>query len=295
LLMMNKRIFFLPILMAAFLACGRTGVDAPIDANDQDAIYHIIIYDVPSAFNLDQFDLSIPDTSFDLGASLEPLHWWRTINHDSLDIDILIHFPQQGDTLGAPPYANVTVRKYFWGTLEVIAVDTSSGTPRRVRLSKSFGMLGTIGSVFEKVGFDYNSRRGWRVMEISDAVFTALAPALPQPPPRIEIQAPDTLIQITTTIKPLRNLPQFTPAESVTVNIYPIDTAAFVAIRYPYQSGNITRKLDHQPGGIYNVGFTFPRYEEFGHFLVEVINPAALEDSSARYSPKAVAVLYRTR
>lgn len=293
--MMNKNLFLLPILMAFFLACGRTGVDAPVDANDQDAIYHIIIYDVPSAFNLDQFDVSIPDTTLDLAASLEPVHWWRTIGHDSLDIDIRIFNPGPNDTLGAVPYANVTVRKYFWGTLEVIALDSTAGTPRRVRFSKSFGVVGTIASVFEKVGFDYNTRRGWRLMEISDAVFTALAPAAPQPPPRIEVQAPDTLIIINTNVKLLRNLPQFTPGESVTVNIYPVDTTAYVDIKYSTESGYVIQKLDHQPGGVYHVGFTFPRYEEFGHFLVDVVNPAALTDSSARYSPNAVGVIYRAR
>jgi hypothetical protein len=293
--MKSSYLYIFALVAAAFLACGRAGVDAPTDANDQDAIYHIIIYDLPSAFNLDQFDVSIPDTALDLATSLEPVHWWRTIVHDSLDIDIRIFSPGPNDTLGAVPFANVTVRKYFWGTLDVIALDTGAGTPRRVRFSKSFGVVGTIASVFEKVGFDYNSRRGWRLMQISDAVFTALAPAAPQPPPRIEVQAPDTLIIINTNVKLLRNLPQFTPGESVTVNIYPVDTTAYVDIKYLTESGYATQKLDHQLGGVYHVGFSFPRYEEFGHFLVDVINPTALTDSSARYSPNAVGVIYRAR
>jgi hypothetical protein len=293
--MKSSYLYIFALVAAAFLACGRAGVDAPTDANDQDAIYHIIIYDLPSAFNLDQFDVSIPDTALDLATSLGPVHWWRTIVHDSLDIDIRIFSPGPNDTLGAVPFANVTVRKYFWGTLDVIALDTGAGTPRRVRFSKSFGVVGTIASVFEKVGFDYNSRRGWRLMQISDAVFTALAPAAPQPPPRIEVQAPDTLIIINTNVKLLRNLPQFTPGESVTVNIYPVDTTAYVDIKYLTESGYVTQKLDHQLGGVYHVGFSFPRYEEFGHFLVDVINPTALTDSSARYSPNAVGVIYRAR
>jgi hypothetical protein len=293
LMTMKKNLFL--FLLAALLACGRAGVEPPTDANDEDAIYHIIIYDVPSAFNLDEFDLTVPDTSLNLTESFEPIHWWRTIEHDSLYIDIGIFNPGPNDTLGAVPYANVTVLKYFWGTLEVIAMDTSGGTPRRVRFSKNFNTLGMIGSVFEKVGFDYNSRRGWRLMEISDAVFTPLSPGVPQPAPRVEIQTPDSLLAVNTAVMPLRNLLQFTPGESITVNIYPIDTTAFVSIRYLTGNGYVTQKLGHQPGGVYHVGFTLPRYEEFGHFLVDLINSPALTDSTARYNPNAIGVLYRAR
>ncbi len=292
---MIKLIKLLPVLVAIMLGCGRSGVEPPADATDEDAIYNIIRYDSPSAFSLDLLDLSVPDTNQGLLTAFEPIHWWHTIGHDSLDIDIRIFEPQPGDTSGAVPYANVRVVKYFWGTLEVIALDTTGGSPQRVRFSKSFGMLGVINSVFEKVGFDYNTRRGWRFMQISDAVFTSLSQTVPPPPPTVEIQTADSLIRVNPGIKLLRYIPQFTPGESVNVSIYPIDTSSVVSVRYPSGTGYMTQVPPRGPGGVFRTGFTFPRYEEFGHFLVDIINPAAITDSTARYNPSAIGVLYRAR
>ncbi len=292
---MIKLIKLLPVLVAIMLGCGRSGVEPPADATDEDAIYNIIRYDSPSAFSLDLLDLSVPDTNQGLLTAFEPIRWWHTIGHDSLDIDIRIFEPQPGDTSGAVPYANVRVVKYFWGTLEVIALDTAGGSPQRVRFSKSFGMLGVINSVFEKVGFDYNTRRGWRFMQISDAVFTSLSQTVPPPPPTVEIQMADSLIRVNPGIKLLRYIPQFTPGESVNVSIYPIDTSSVVSVRYPSGTGYMTQVPPRGPGGVFRIGFTFPRYEEFGHFLVDIINPAAITDSTARYNPSAIGVLYRAR
>ena len=218
------------------------------------------------------------------------------IAHDYVDwIDIRIFEPQPGDTTGAVPYANVRVAKYFWGNLEVIASDTTGGSPQRIRFSKRFGMLGVINSVFEKVGFDYNTRRGWRFMQISDAVFTTLGQTRPPPPPTIEIQAADTLIRVNPAVKLLRFIPQFAPGDSVTVNIHPIDTTSVVSIRYPSGMGYATQLPRREPGGVYRAGFSFPRHEEFGHFLVDVINPLVLSDSTSSYFPNAIGVLYRAR
>ena len=61
------------------------------------------------------------------------------------------------------------------------------GGAERIRMSKPFAMLGRINAIFEKVGFDYNSRRGWILTRLSDAIFDA-APAFAQEewPLRIE-------------------------------------------------------------------------------------------------------------
>ncbi len=292
---MKKMIKLLPVFLAIIIACGRSGVEPPADATNEDAIYNIIRFDSPSAFSLDLFDLSVPDTSLGLLTEYQPVYWWHTVGHDSLDIDIRIFEPQPGDTSGAVPYANVRVAKYFWGTLEVIALDTAGGSPQRVRFSKSFGMLGVINSVFEKVGFDYNTRRGWRFMQISDAVFTSLSQTVPPPPPTVEIQTADSLIRVNPAIKLLRYIPQFTPGESVTVSIYPIDTSSVVSIRYPSGAGYATQLPRREAGGVFRAGFSFPRHEEFGHFLVDIINPAVLSDSTTRYFPNSLGVLYRAR
>ena len=97
---MIKLIKLLFVLVAILLACGRSGVEPPTDATNEDAIYNIIRYDSPSAFNLDLFDLTIPDTSQGMLSAFQPIYWWHTIGHDSLDIDIRIFEPQPGDTTG---------------------------------------------------------------------------------------------------------------------------------------------------------------------------------------------------
>lgn len=293
---MKNCLYILPLFIAAFLACGKTGVEPPVDASDNDAVYHIMIYDSPNAFKLDLMDRSIPDTTAPLTAS-NPIQWWRTIYHDSLDIDIQVFYPGQHDTTGAVPYANVTELKYFWGTLEVIAIDTTGDSWRRVRLSKNFVMLGSINAVFQQLGSDYNTRRGWRLMQISDATF------IPRPSgghtpvsPRVEVQTQDSLLNINpSAVKALRYLPQFTPGESVTVNIYPTDTTSAVSLRYPAGNSLASKNLSLQPGGVFQGGFTFQRLEDYGHFLADVINPSALEDSAAAYIPNAVGAIYKVR
>jgi hypothetical protein len=290
---MNKKYWL--VLFAFLIACGKTGVDPQTDPTNEDAIYNIIRYDSPSAFNLDLFDLSVPDTNTALTASIVPLHWWRNIYHDSLDIDIRIHYPDNTDTLGAVPVAQVTILKYFWGRLEIIALDTAGGGSQRVRLSKPFDMKGIIIASFEKYGFDYNSRRGWRLTGLSDAVFEPINSGQVLPLPRVTLQTTDTFIRLNPlALKLLHNLPSFTPGESLTVNINMADTTNTMRLRFPAGSGYATREIPSSGDGNFIGGFTFPRSEVYGHFLIDAITFSALSDTLG-YHPNAIGVIYKAR
>jgi hypothetical protein len=287
-----KKLFYI-ILLAVLFACGRAGVDPQTDPSNWDAINNIIRYDIPSVFNLNQFDFSIPDTSQILPLSFKPLYWWRTIQRDSSDVFILISEPGANDTSGSVPRGNVVITKYFWGTLEVIAVDTSGEVWHQVRLSKPFDMKGTITALFEKIGSDYNSRRGWRLTQLSDAVYTPKVQGQALPQPRIDLYASGSFIRIDPARKYLKNLPQFALGESVTVSILMNDTTNIIRMRYPYGYGYATRELSHI-GGTYTGGFTFTRNENYGHLLIDAIAGSAVSDT-VRYRPNAIGVVYRIR
>jgi hypothetical protein len=289
-----KKLLYLPLLLIAIISCGKSGVEPLTDPTDDEAIYNIIRYDSPSAFNLDQFDTSIPDTTLGLSALYRPLFFWRNIAHDSLDIDIKIFNPQPTDSIGSVPYANVTVVKFFWGTLEVIALDTTGGGSQRVRLSKHFDMKGTITALFEKLGFDYNSRRGWRLMQLSDIVFTPQTQGQVLPLPRVDIQSVDSLIHVNFARKLLKYIPQFSQGDSITVIIHSSDSTNIIRMSYPVPGGHMARQIPHLSGGDFIGGFVFPGYEPYGHFLVESITASAINDTLP-YRPNAVAITYRIR
>lgn len=292
---MKMKMKYCLLLLAMGLACGKTGVDPQTDPTNEDAIYNIIRYDSPAAFNLDLFDKTVPDTNTELLTVYQPLHWWRNIQHDSLDIDIRIHYPTENDSIGSVPDAQVTVLKYFWGTLEIIALDTSGGGSNRIRMSKPFDMKGVITATFEKYGFDYNSRRGWRLTGLSDAVFTPINSGQVLPLPRVTLQTSDTFIRVNpAAIMSLRDLPSFTPGESLTVNINMSDTSNFVALRYPAGNSYSTREIPSSGAGNFIGGFTFPRAEVYGHFLIDAITMPVLTDT-LHYHPNAMGVIYKAR
>lgn len=289
---MNKQFYF-ALLFVTLFACGKAGVDPQTDPTNWDAIGNIIRYDIPSAFSLDQFDLSVPDTSLMLPLSFQPLHWWRTIERDSLDIAVELSEPGPTDSLGSVPHGLATITKYFWGTLEVIGRDTSGEVWQRVRLSKPFVMKGTITALFEKVGFDYNSRRGWRLTQLSDAVYIPQVQGQALPAPQIEIRSSDSFYRINPARKFLQYIPQFAPGESVTVTVSMTDTTNIIKMRYPYGSGFATTELP-RTGNIYTGGFIFPRNEDYGHFLIDAMTGSAVNDT-IRYRPNAIGVTYRVR
>jgi hypothetical protein len=289
-----KKLFGLTFLLLAIASCGNSGVEPLTDPTNEEAIYNIIRYDAPSAFNIDQFDTSVPDTTLGLSAAYQPLFYWRKITHDSLDIDIKIIYPQSTDSIGSVPYANVTVVKYFWGTLEVIALDTIGGGSQRIRLSKHFDMKGTITAFFEKLGFDYNSRRGWRMMQLSDAVFGPQTQSQALALPRVDIHSADSLIHVNPARKLLRYIPQYSLGDSITVIVHSSDSTNIIRMRYPYEGGYTARQIPRSSGEDFVGGFVFPRNEPYGHFLVESITAVALNDTLP-YRPNAVAITYKIR
>jgi hypothetical protein len=252
------------ILLLAILACNGSDVTRPADVNDEDAIYHIIIYDRQAEFNMDLLDFSIPDTL------IEPLipdildYYWFDLNRDSLDLFINIDYPDIQDSLGTLPEGDVSYTKLFYGTLEIIGADSIGGEEIPVRRSKPFIIRAEILARFVKFGSDNNFRRGWLLRYISNVVYSA---NYPQGISQITVNSasnPDYILPAG--IIPLADIPTFTPGESLTVTI----------------SGS-------NPDFI--AGFTMPQNAQFNHFLVEVIREASLDDNNI-FGYEAVGVLF---
>jgi len=296
---MKKIRHFALLILPLIFSCDESKVLSPGEPTNEDAIYNIIRYDRPREFNLDHFDLSVPDTSVLLGAPFRSLHFWRHFERDSLFIGIDVNYPQPGDTVGSVPWANVFVQKFFYGTLEVIAEDTSDGGSLPVRMSKRFTMKGEIVSEFQKVGFDYNPRRGWILTEISDAIFSNVPNSTTgiSSISSIEIwpeSDPGGVIHVNTNIKRLENVPEFNMGDSVTVIVYTTRSDDIVSIRYPYESEFLTRYIPPVDSSRFVAGFRFPYFIEFNHFTIDLVNFGAVSDT-LKYTPQAIGVLYRVR
>jgi hypothetical protein len=295
----NSIALVLAVGLQLTMSCTGSKVTSSQEPTNEDAIYNIIRYDRPLEFNLDLFDFSVPDTSRLLGAPYRPLHFWRSVYKDSLFIGIDVNYPQPGDSIGSVPWANVNFTKFFWGTLEVIAEDTSGGGSVPVRMSKRFIMKGDILAEFQKVGFDYNPRRGWILTKISDAVFSDAGRSIVGPSSigRIEIHPQSDSgapIVVDTHIKLLRDVPSFSMGDSVTIVIFTTDPDDIISIRYPYGSQYFTRCLTPVDSSQFVAGFRFPDYIELNHFTIDAVNAAAVDDT-LKYIPNAVGVIYRVR
>jgi hypothetical protein len=293
---MKKTLLLIPISVLGILACEGSKVTSPIEPTDEDAIYNIIRYDRPLEFNIDLYDFSIPDTSVFLAGPFSLLFFWREIEQDSLFIDIDVRNPV--DTAGAVLWAPVHVIKYFWGSLELIAEDTSSGGSQPVRLSKPFIMIGEMNAIFEKVGFDNNTRRGWIMSRISDVIYRSGTTNLitsPDAITQVEIESEShPRATVDPNIRAIRDIPTFSLEESLTVYIHVNRSDDHVLIRHVAGAGYIIREPARLDSLTYMAGFRLPRYLEFNHFLIDIINGPALSDT-LKYQPGGQGVLYRVR
>jgi hypothetical protein len=288
--MMIKSLLMGFLIFILILACNGSDVTRPADLNDYDAIYHIVSIDRVSEFNMDLLDFSIPDTMSSMLTQLQLEHYWFNLTYDSLDLPIDIEYPDAQDSLGALPEAEVRKIKFFFGTLEIIGVDTAGGGQEPVRFSTEFTIRGEISAEFKKYGSDYNYRRGWLLTAISDIVYTS---AYPQGITQISINSdsyPDLILS--TGLKSLNDVLVFDPGESVTVTVNGGNLDDIFRIRYLEGSVLQTAIMEPDSSGDIITEFQMPETQQPGYFLVEVIGETSFqEDGPFRY--KAVGVLFK--
>jgi ribosomal protein L21E len=276
------------------LSCGNAGVEPVVDSNDFDAITNIITFDRTSEFNLGLLDFSTPDTSGLFSAPYQPIYYWRNLTSDSQWTDIRIYEPTDEDTLGAVRWAKVDYHKRFQGTFEVIAEDTSGGEDIPIRLSKPFDISGTINGIFEKVGFDYNTRRGWILSRLSDASLVSSSA-----PPQISELAfwaennPQQVYHLHGPIA-MRLIPEFESGDSITIRIRSTQPNQFVSLRYSTGGGMVTRHVSAETTSVYVGGFVMPSAVGFEHFLFDMISNTAVTDTLP-YGSLAYGFIYRIR
>jgi hypothetical protein len=293
---LRNLVIALAILSAGMtVSCGDTGVTGSGEPTNEDAIYNIIRYDRPSEFNIDLLDFSVPDTLLATAGSIVPSAYWYDLDRDSLFIAIDIRYPQPDDSTGTLPSANVRVSKHFFGTFEIIGVDTADGGSVPVRMSKEFTILGIIDAFFEKYGYDRNPRRGWILTRISDAVFVGNVPGPQGTMGDITIDSPtypDHVID--TSVKVLADVLIFPPGESLSVSIQTTNPDDFVRLRYSSGGTLVTIPVLADENGDHLTGFRLPAATGYGHFLVESIHNGTLTDTLS-FRSRAVGVLYRIR
>lgn len=288
--MINHKIIGTLIILITILACNGSDVTRPADIIDEDAIYHIIIYDRQAEFNMDLLDFSIPDTTI---APLLPDildYYWFDSSRDSLDLIIEIDYPGTQDSLGSLPEADVEYIKIFYGSLEVMGADSVNGQVVPVRRSNPFVIRAEIQARFVKYGSDTNYRRGWLLRYISDIAYSA---GYPQGITRITIDSPTYPDYILPAgINALADVPTFSPGESLTVAVTGSDPDDIFRIRYPAGGALQTFDLEPDTAGNFIAAFTLPQNAQFGHFLVEAIREASFDNPNV-FGYEAVGVLYK--
>lgn len=288
-------IALVPLLAGITSSCGDAGVTKSEEPTNEDAIYNIIRYDRTSEFNIDLLDFSVPDTLLFATGTIVPTAYWYDLDRDSLFISIYIRYPQPGDPIGTVPVADVALTKRFFGTFEVIGIDTADGGSEPVRMSKEFLILGVIEAFFEKLGADYHSRRGWILTQISDASFTGNSPGPQGILGDITIDSPTYPDHVVDTeMKELFDVLIFAPGESLSVSIQTINPADYVRLRYSSQGTLVTIPVPGDENGIHMTGFRLPVTTGYDHFLVEAIQYDAITDTLG-FRSKAFGVLYRIR
>ncbi|UCE66953.1 MAG: hypothetical protein JSU85_02780 [Candidatus Zixiibacteriota bacterium] len=277
------------LIFLSIIACNGSDVTRPPDVNDYDAVYHIVSIDRAPEFNIDLLDFSIPDTMSSMLAQLQLEHYWFNLTYDSLDLPIDIEYPDAQDSLGTLPEAYVRKIKFFYGTLEIIGIDTAGGGQEPIRRSTDFAIRGEIYATFKKFGSDYNYRRGWLLTEISDVVFSA---AYPQGITQITINSasyPELIVS--TGLKSLDDILVFAPGEYVTVTINGSDPGDIFRLRYPQGNGFQTVLLEPDFSNNFITEFQMPGIGQFNHFLVEAVGKTSFrEDGPFRY--EAIGVLF---
>ncbi|OGC89542.1 MAG: hypothetical protein A2W25_14340 [candidate division Zixibacteria bacterium RBG_16_53_22] len=281
-------------LAGIVISCGKTGVEPIMDSNDFDAIYNIIRYDWPDAFNIDLIDFSVPDTTNLLAGPFQPIYFWRRLDTDTQGVDIQIHEPEPDDSLGTVRWADVTFCKNFRGSLEIIAIDTSNGGQDEVRLSKPFNLTGYIDAIFEKVGFDYNTRRGWKLSRIADTFYDGGGPSLafsyrPASQPDLIYGRIDIPINVTA-------LPELDPGDSMVVRILTSNSDHKVTIRYNSPVGMVARYAAFDSastnGAYFSAGFVVPSGRRFEHLLLDILSIESLSDTVG-YSATSRGAIFR--
>ncbi len=289
--MKNLRIIPLIALAFSFLSCGDTGVIPREDPTDEDAIYNIIRYDRPSEFNIDLLDFSIPDTIRLNQSNIVVNSYWYELDSVFYDIEINITRPQPGDSLGSVPEADVRVAKVFSGIHEIIGTDTSGGGSVPVRLSSNLRISGEMLAEFDKLGFDFDDRRGWILRKISDVSYRELAAEQGQ----IIINSnsyPDH--QVDPSIKNVSETLTFAPGESLTVAVTYNSRPDVVRLRYPAANVYQTIVPQHSDTATYTTGFRIPNSVAYNHFLV-IASWFAAQGDSTEVSTSGIGVLYRAR
>ena len=278
------------LIFLLIIACNGSDVTRPADINDYDAIYHIVSIDRAPEFNIDLLDFSVPDTLPSVLTQVQLEHYWFNLTYDSLDLPIDIEYPDAQDSLGTLPEAGVREIKFFYGTLEIIGIDTAGGGQESIRRSTEFAIRGEISATFKKFGSDYNHRRGWLLTGISDVVYTA---AYPPGITQITINSasyPELIVS--TGLKSLDEILAFAPGESVTVTVNGSNPNDLFRIRYPQGIGFQTVLLEPDSNNSFVTEFRMPEIERASHFLVEAIGETSFqEDGPFRY--EAIGVLFK--
>jgi hypothetical protein len=283
------------LMLTLLLSCGDTGVSSSEDPTDEDAIYNIIRFDRPSTFNIDLLDFSVPETLLVRMGPVVPVDYWLDLDSDSLFIAIDIRYPQPGDPIGTNAIGDVRLSKHFFGTFEIIGVDTTGGNQIPVRMSKEFAILGVMEADFEKFGANYNTRRGWLLTEISDAVYVGnvSGPMGEIGPITINsISNPNFIVN--TDIRPISDVLRFPSGESLTVSVTPADSGDFINLRYRFGDDFRTIPIMAGAEGEYTAGFRLPDGESYDHFLIEAISNDTVTDTTS-FKYKAIGVIYRVR
>jgi len=281
-------------IAAAFLGLGCSGEKpfSQIEATDEEAIFNVFFSDYPRLTALDLPKVVQVDTQsyIDNPDPDRPIYWHQVAYTDE-DLNIAILDNPVPSPIGLVNQANISYAVldtgYFWMMRFNVAADSME------RFSQRFSMRASRTAVCQQWGQPNQSRRGWLLIEISDARYSSTGQSYHflQNFGYSSVSHPDTNFVYAS--HELSELLSFHPSESVHVSYDLIDSLDIV-LAFVSQ-GDFGYQLalpERDSADIYNLDFAQPSKKIYGQLLFLVVN---VGDFDAPYRANGFSYNYRIR
>ncbi|MCD6163355.1 MAG: hypothetical protein J7K40_13225 [candidate division Zixibacteria bacterium] len=284
------------IIISALLSMLIYTCDKPIsqqEATDQEAIFNVVVIDNYRLSSLEIFhsNTTIPDTMayIEEPDTLNPIFWHDIVDTEE-EFDVNIN-PEPVETeYGSFYQASVDYSKTRTGIFNLMRYNNE--TDSLERFSLEFSLQGEREAVCQQWGSVGGSRRGWRLIEISDAEFSSSGSGsfnLDSLYYHADSNG-DSVFSVRS--RELDSIPDFDIGEQVKLNFdYEPETNLLLIYipnnDYFYRLANIHDAV----GGGYEVTFNMPSKELYGQLKFLTIN---LDEITERYKARGYSYNYHT-
>jgi len=225
---------------------------------------------------------SATDAASVAGAAIDPLFFWRTIEHRTLRFEFAF---ADSDSTGLPRTAFVTARRNFSGLFNVAPRDPDHPDLPAAGQTVHKALLDHWVRHFrmQRIDLPGAARPQWRLAAASAVEVTAENATSLITGVRIETSSLDTTLTDPAALIPLRRVLRFAPDDTVTVTVTTPRTDDVVLLYHHDRR----MRLENQGGGVYSGKFVSGSFAGWRHFAVNALSHGSLYDDAEPYDSKA--------